>query len=100
MMMMMIVKESMEMAKASSTNFVLWDDVEGSGKNEHQLWVGSMNGAARNTVVRGKSCKLAGTLINKNLVPNESMHPKVGLCQKHVFFVFFFCKSMAFCILR
>ena len=65
------------MAKASSTNFLLWDDVEGSGKNEHHLWVGSMNGAARNTVGRGKSCKLAGTLINKNLLPNESMHPKV-----------------------
>ena len=67
----------MDLAKASSTNFILWDDVEGSGKNEHQLWVRGMNGAARNTVGRGKSCKLAGTLVNKNLLPNETMHPKV-----------------------
>ena len=70
-------KESMELKRSSSTNFCLWDDVEGAGGKEHSLWVGSMNGAAKHTISRGKVCKLAGTLLNKNLQLQESIHPKV-----------------------
>ena len=70
-------KESMELKRSSSTNFCLWDDVEGAGGKEHSLWVGSMNGAAKHTIARGKCNKLAGSLINKNLQLQESIHPKV-----------------------
>ena len=70
-------KESMDMKRSTSTNFILWDDVEGPGNKEHNVWVGGMNGLARHTVTRGRSYKLAGAMINKNLVENETMHPKV-----------------------
>ena len=71
-------KESMDLKRSTSTNFMLWDDVEGgAGSKEHNVWVGGMNGLARHTVTRGKSYKLAGVMINKNLVQHESMHPKV-----------------------
>ena len=70
-------KESMDLQRSTSTNFCLWDDVESAGGKEHGLWVGSMNGAAKHTIGRGKSCKMAGTLINKNINPQETIHPKV-----------------------
>ena len=71
-------KESMDMKRSTSTNFILWDDVEGgAGNKEHNMWVGGMNGLAKHTVTRGRSYKLAGAMINKNLVAHESMHPKV-----------------------
>ena len=80
-------KESMDLKRSASTNFVLWDDVESAGGKEHGVWVGGMNGLARHTVGRGKSQKLAGTMINKNLGPNESMHPKV--LELHLIFMQF-----------
>ena len=61
-------KESMDQKRSTSTNFVVWDDVEGAGGKEQGVWVGGMNGAAKFTVGRGKTTKLAGAVINKNLL--------------------------------
>ena len=87
-------KESMDLKRSTSTNFVLWDDLEGgAGNKEHAVWVGGMNGLARHTVTRGRSYKLAGAMINKNLSLNESMHPKVYyLLQKSLYLKISVCR--------
>ena len=70
-------KESMDLQRSTSTNFVLWDDVEGAGGKEHGLWVGGMNGATKHTVGKGRSSKLAGAMLNKNIQPSWMVDPKV-----------------------